>query len=122
MKVRLLSPSGDYSFGNGNLNFIQNTPETVAQVTQTSCQLFLGEFFLDTTAGLPYPESVLGKHSQDEADATITGYINNVQGVISITNYQSTIDPNTRTYASISGTLNTVYGPTPLEIQNESNF
>lgn len=122
MRVRILSPTGDYSFGNGQLDFYQDQPEAVAQVTETSLQLWLGEFFLNTNAGLPYPEGVVGKHSQDEADATITGYINNIQGVISITNYQSTIDPSTRIYDSISGTLNTVYGPTPLEVANESNF
>lgn len=122
MRYRKLTPTSDYSFGNGQLDFLINSPEAVAQAVQTTLLLWVGEWFLDVTAGTPYPESVIGKHSQDEADATLIGVISNVQGVVSIVNFQSTIDPSTRKYSVVSGTINTIYGQTELQIENEVNF
>lgn len=122
MRTRVLSPTGDFTFGQGQLNYLVDVPQAVAQVCQTSLRLFLGEWYLDTTAGVPYAQGVLGKHSQAQADATLLAAIYNVQGVTSVVNFQSTIDPNTRSYSEVTGTLNTIYGQTELEIQNETNF
>lgn len=122
MRYRKLDKNGDYSWGAGQLDFLINSPEAVAQAVQTTLLLWVGEWYLNINDGTPYPESVLGKHSQDEADATLIGVISNVQGVVNIVNFSSTLDPQTRKYTVIQGTLNTIYGQTQLEIQNESNF
>lgn len=122
MRYRALSASGDYTFGSGSQNFLINSPEAVAQVVQTTLKLWLGEWYLDVNAGTPYPEGVLGKKSQAEADATLIAEISQCQGVVSIANFKSSIDPDTRKYTVIKCVLNTLYGPTQLEIQNANNF
>lgn len=122
MRYRKLSPDGDYTFGSGQLDFLIDSPEAVAQAVKTSLLLWQGEFFLNIEEGVPYMEGVIGKHSKEEADNTILSQITRVQGVVNIQNYQSEINPNTRKYSTISGTLNTIYGMTELQIQNENNF
>lgn len=122
MKYRTLSADGDYTFGNGNLDFYIDIPEAVAQAVKTSLLLWLGEWYLDVTAGVPYMQSVIGKHSQDLADSTLVAQISQVQGVVNIVDFQSIIDPNTRTYSVVKGTINTIYGLTEVEIKNETNF
>jgi hypothetical protein len=122
MRYRKLSPTGDYTFGSGQLNFLIDTPETVAQAVQTGLLLWLGEWYLNLNDGVPYPEGVIGKHSKAQADATLIAAISQMQGVVNIQNYQSVIDPNTRKYSTISGLLNTIYGETQLQVQNNANF
>lgn len=122
MRYRKLSPTGDYTFGSGQLNFLIDSPAAVAQAVQTSLLLWLGEWYLDLNDGTPYPEGVIGKHDQATADATIVSRINQVQGVIDIVNYESVIDPDTRAYKTINGDLNTIYGQTQVEVDNSVNF
>ncbi len=116
MRYRKLTSTGDYSFGSGQQNFFINSPDAVAQVVQTSLLLWLGEWYLNLNDGVPYPEGVIGKHSQAAADATIIAQIKKCQGVVDITNYQSTVDPVTRKYTVVSGSLNTIYGATQLQV------
>jgi len=122
MRYRQLSPSGDYTFGSGQQNFLINSPATVAQAVETSLKLWLGEWYLDLSVGTPYPEGVVGKHSQEKADLTIISQINQVAGVVSVQDFQSNIDPNTRKYTVTSCIINTVFGQTQLQMQNATNF
>lgn len=122
MRVRKLTPSGDYSFGAGQLNFYINTPQAVGQVVQTALKLWLGEFFLNINAGMPYIEGVLGYHSQAEADATIIAYIEQQQGVVSVVSFESERNEDTRAYSVVQCTINTLYGQTQVQMQNEVNF
>jgi hypothetical protein len=121
MRYRKLSPTGDYVFGHSQVDFLVNTPETVAQAIETSLRLWLGEWYLNINDGTPYLEGILGYHSQDMADANLKARIENVQGVVNISEYSSSVDPVTRKY-SATCTVNTLYGPTQVEIQNLGNF
>jgi hypothetical protein len=140
MRVRQLSPTGDMVFGSSGANFIVDTPAGVAQIVMTSLKLFLGEWYLNVNAGTPYFESIIGYHSQESADIALQTEILSVEVIISstnvptgtvpgqsvpavtgITNWQSSIDPATRAY-SASCTINTIYGPTLLQIANYANF
>ena len=121
MLVRKLSPTGDMTFGQSLKDFWSDVPEAPGQVAQTSLELWLGEWYIDITQGTPWIEGVLGKHSQAMADATVQTQILNTQGVTGIASFQSTIDPDTRAY-SVTATINTVYGPTDVQIQNYANF
>lgn len=122
MRVRMLSPTGDYMFGQGQQNFWIDVPQAVGQVVETTLRLWQGEWYINTNAGTPYPEGVIGKHSQATADATIQATILGCQGVTNLQNYASTYDGTTRTYSTVSGLLQTQYGPTPLELENIGNF
>lgn len=121
MTVRILSPTGDYQFGQSQLNFMSDTPQTVAQVVQTSLLLWLGEWYVDVTLGMPWLEGVLGKHNQDTADVTVQDYILGVQGVVDISSYSSIESRNLRNYTA-SAVIDTQYGPTPVEVSNQALF
>lgn len=121
MRYRKLTADGDYSFGAGQLDFYRDVPEAVAQAVQTRLLLWLGEWFLDIDSGTPYMLTVLGKKTKTEADVTIQDRILGTEGVINIEDYQSTIDQDTRRM-SVTCTINTVYGPTPLQVSNYVNF
>jgi len=140
MRYRQLSPTGDYTFGSSQGNFLIDTPAAVGQAVLTSLKLWLGEWYINTNSGTPYPEGVMGYHNQASADSTIQTQIlsvlvtisstnvpagtspgQSVPGVNSISNYVSTIDPVKRSY-SATCTINTIYGPTQLTINNYPNF
>lgn len=121
MRYRKLSPTGDFLFGNGLLDFWIDVPDAVAQAVQTRILLWLGEWFLNIDDGTPFMQGIIGKHSQATADATIQDRILNTTGVINIVNYASVIDPVTRKF-SVTCTLNTTYGPTQVEVDNYANY
>ena len=121
MRVRKLTPDGDYSFGNSQLDFLRDSPEAVGQQVKTRLLLWLGEWFLDTEEGTQYMQGVLGKHSQETADAVIQDRVLSTDNVTDITNYVSTIDPDTRKM-SVSFDLDTVFGPTQIQLENYANY
>jgi hypothetical protein len=140
LRYRQLSPTGDFQFGAAQADFLIDSPAAVAQAVQTSLRLWLGEWYLNVNDGTPYPESIIGYHSKDDADTAIQAVIlgvaviisstnvpngfspgQSVAGVNGIVNFQSEIDPASRAY-SASCVLNTIYGPTPYEISNYPNF
>lgn len=113
MKYRRLDSAGDYSFGSGSKDFMQNTPETVAQAVLTRLRLWVGEWFLDETEGTAYQQGILGKHDQDAADAVMRERILGTEGVLSLLDFSSTLDRDNRTY-SVSATIDTIYGPATI--------
>jgi hypothetical protein len=123
MRVRQLSPTGDYAFGSGQANFLVNSPQAVAQIVETYLRLWLGEWYLNTNDGTPWLEGVFGYNSKDEADQTLIQTILGInfggqQLVQNLDNWQSTQDPSTRHYSSLSATLYTIYGQTQLDLEN----
>lgn len=127
MRYRKLTADNDYQFGNGQLDFWRDVPEAVAQSVLTRLLLWLGEWYLDTTSGTPWLQGVLGKHSLPEADVTIqqrilasTDELGNPT-VTNIASYESELDPDTRAM-DVQTTLDTIYGPTPLQIENYRIF
>ena len=118
MRYRALSPTGDYQFGNGQADFLINSPAAVAQAVETYLRLWLGEWYLNVNDGTPWLEGVFGYNSKDEADQTLIQTVLGVQGVQDISNWQSTVDPITRAYTSITATLDTIYGQTQLQMEN----
>lgn len=121
MKYRKLTNTGDYSFGHGDLDFYIDEPLAVGQSVQTRLLLWTGEWFLNIDEGTPYMVGVLGKRSESVANVTIQDRILNTVGVNDIADYTSTLDPYTRGM-TISCTLDTIYGPTALEISNYANY
>lgn len=122
MRYRKQSPTGDYTFGQGQLNFWINVPQAVAQAVKTTLLLWLGEWYLDVNAGTPYPEEILGTHSQAMADLAIQQTVLSVQGVNSISDFESTIDPGSRKYSVTLLVVDTIYGQTQVEIQQQGDF
>ncbi len=121
MTVRKISPTGDFQFGQSQLNFESNTPATVAQVVQSSLLLWLGEWYLDLTLGMPWIQGVLGKHNQSTADVTVQDFILGVQGVTDIESFLSVDQQDRRIYRAACR-INTLYGPTAANVANSALF
>lgn len=121
MRYRKLSADGDYTFGNGQENFYINTPEGVGQSVKTRLLLWIGEWFLDIDEGVPYMQAIIGKKTKQEADIAIQERILSTEGVTELLDFQSEIDPDTRKI-SMSCSIDTIYGPTKVQIANYANF
>jgi hypothetical protein len=121
MRVRKLTSDNDFSFGNSALDYYFNVPEAVGQNVETGLMLWLGEWFLDTSLGTPYIQGVLGKHTQAVADGTIQNQVSNTTGVVDISSYSSQFNSENRSM-SIQLSIDTIYGPTEVEIENYSLY
>lgn len=119
MIYRKLDANDDYVFGKGPGNFLSNSPETVAQAIKTALRLFQGEYFPDTSAGVPFGSKILGAGTKSSYDLALQSVILNVTGVLQITQWASSVDPTTRK-ASVSCTVDTVYGQAQLKITQKA--
>lgn len=114
MRVRKLDANGDYSFGRGASDLFQDSKEGVAQAVQTRLALLKGEWFLDTTEGMPWSTEVLGKNTSTTYDAAIRQRILRTPGVNSLTAYNSAVASDTRRL-SVMATIDTIYGTTIVQ-------
>jgi hypothetical protein len=109
MRVRAQSADGDYTFGQGQANFLIDSPEAVAQVIKTRLLLMTGEWFLDTTDGTPYATQILGTGTSSTRDLAVKRRILQTPGVKQITSYSSSVVDRK---FSVSVTVDTIYGQT----------
>jgi len=108
--MRKLDANGDFTLtGNGNDYWI-NCAQAVAQAIQCNLALFQGEWFLDTSQGMPWRTGVLGKFTAPGYDTLIKEQIRQTIGVQSITSYSSSSNPVTRAL-TVNVTVQSVYGP-----------
>lgn len=121
MRYRKLTADDDYSFGNSQLDFYRDEPAAVGQAVKTRLLLWLGEWFLDIEEGTPYMQGILGKYSVDVANTTIQDRVINTQGLVDFENYESVKDADNRSL-SVEFDINTIYGPTSVEIANYANY
>jgi hypothetical protein len=114
MRVRQLTASLDYSYGQGSANYLVDSRQAVAQEVQTTLLLFQGEWFLDVTSGVPWLTQVVGVNTIPLYDQVIKNAILNVQGVTGIVNYVSTLNRATRALA-VTATIDTQFGITQIQ-------
>ncbi len=114
MRYRALSATGDYQFGHSGL-FLINTPAAVAQAIRTRLMLWVGEWFLDSTEGTPYEQSVLGYGTQGTRDLAIKERILGTPGVLSILKYASSVNSARR--MSVEAIIETQFGTATLNLQ-----
>ena len=107
MRYRQLSPTGDSTIFSGNTLFLINEPSAVAQAVLTRLRLFQGEWFLDTTLGMPWFQQVLGFNTQAARDAAIQNTILGTPGVNQIVSYTSTVVDRK---LQVECTIDTIYG------------
>jgi hypothetical protein len=120
MRYRKLDANSDMQFGHGSGDFWHDEPEAVGQSVLTRLLLFSGEWFLDTTAGTPWggfplndlvvkQGRILAEHTQLSRDAAIRERIITTSGVLTLTNYGSSFNPESRSF-SVNATIDTIYG------------
>lgn len=112
MRYRALDAAGDFTFGQGALNFLANSPACVGQAVLTRLKLMRGEWFLDQTVGMPYSTEVFVAGGRLTADQAARSVILGTQGVTSIENYSSSFTAN-RAWI-VTALINTIYGQLPF--------
>ncbi|MCT4707342.1 hypothetical protein MUA04_02180 [Enterobacteriaceae bacterium H11S18] len=112
MRYRRESSSGDYSFGQGDNNFLTDSPECVAQAVNTRLQLWRGEWFLDTTQGTPYWQSVLGKRPDKAWPLILRDRVSQTPGVKSVLSVETSQQAGRR--VTFNATIDTLYGTTTV--------
>lgn len=113
MRYRKLSPTGDYTFGAGNQNFYINNREAVAQAVKTRLLLLTGEWFLDVNEGTPYSTQILGRNTTSTRDLAVKARILETPGVRKLVSYASQLKDRA---FSVQATIETIYGPTPVQV------
>lgn len=89
----------------------------VAQLVKISLRLFLGEWFLDLDAGVPYFQTILGKkYDAVTLRAEMVKAVVSVPGVVEILSLTLEFDGATRE-ASVSLALRTEFGDTVVELE-----
>lgn len=114
MKYRRLDENGDMAIGHGDADYLQDSPECVAQAVVTRLRLLRGEWFLDLSEGTPYVEGVFGKHTKESYDFVIRQRVLETEGVTEIEDYESIFDGETRKL-TVNIRINTVYGPAEIQ-------
>jgi len=108
-RYRRLSPQLDMTFGKGGLDFLWDSPETVAQSVYTRLCLWMGEWYLDTSDGTPWMQQILGHQPNSAADAAIRARIHGTPHVTRLYDYASYYDPTARSF-TISCKIDTAFG------------
>jgi hypothetical protein len=108
---RKLDENGDYTFGQRNAFYSET--EAVAQAVITRLLHFKGEWWENLTDGTPFFQEVAGHffsyaENPSQVDLIFSERILGTQGVKEITEFDSRINTQTRTY-SASITITTIY-------------
>lgn len=119
MKYRRLDSNHDMCFGRGKSDYLEDEisyPDAVAQAIKTRMLLFLGEWWMNTSDGLPLFQQILGQRAKMNIIEGIL--VNRIRGlrmpdqryaVTSVSNVITTYDPETRDF-TFSCSVDTVYG------------
>lgn len=109
MLVRRLDPGHDMTFGQGVANYARDD-EATAQAVKTRLLLLLNEWFLDTSAGVPYLQQIMVKPANlPLVEAIVKRTILLTEGVAEIRSFGMTFDRETRRLA-IQATVVNSYG------------
>lgn len=117
MRSRRLSDTGDYTFGQGEANFLIDSVECVAQNVRTRMKLWVGEWFLDVSEGTPWTTEILSAYlynTKPLLDMAIRTRVLRTPGVVSIPEYQSSVDPTTRRL-TVTMRINTTFGEASVQ-------
>lgn len=115
MRYRALSANGDYVFGAGKSEFLVDSPAAVAQAVRTRLLLAEGEWFLDQDEGTPYQTLILGAGTEGTYDAALQNRIVETPGVLSLDEYASQVDGNTRKL-TVSCLITTEFGQAAVQL------
>jgi hypothetical protein len=111
MIVRRLDVNGDMTFGQGLANMARDA-EAVAQNVRTRLLLLLGEWFLDTSEGVPYLEEIFVKpENLPLTESTLKARIVETEGIATLESFELDFDRNSRK-VNIFCTVTTIYGTT----------
>jgi hypothetical protein len=109
-RYRALNAEFDMQFGRGGLNFLVDSPSAVGQSISTRLQLWVGEWFLDLSAGTPWTQQILGKpRGPGSPDAAIRARILGTPYVLRLIDYSSALDRTSRHWM-VRALVDTAFG------------
>ena len=113
MRYRRIDENGDYTFGNGQYDFLVDI-EAVPQAIKTKIRLLRGEWWEDLSEGLPFYQEIAGQFikSEEEKDIVTRLYCNRITDVIQVNSFlsvNSEFDNENRKY-SLTADIDTIYG------------
>lgn len=120
MRIRKQTSSGDYQFGHSLGDFWYNAVDGVGQAILTRLRLYTGEWYLDVDEGTPWGAiplndavvargQILANNTALTRDLALKQRVLQTEGVLSILEYSSSTDPNTRTF-NVNMVVDTIYG------------
>jgi hypothetical protein len=101
--------NNDFSFGNGNADFLADSPECVAQAVETRLELFKGEWFLNFESGTPYFQEIFASGGVEIAPLVLQQRILQTVGVTDILDFSFSFNNVTR-QAEFQAEINTEFG------------
>jgi hypothetical protein len=113
MRHRKLDNNADMTFGASERNFFVDDINGVAQSVLTRLRLWVGEWFLNTSAGTPYSQAMLGTNKQDTIAPAMRERILGTPGVTEIVTFELLKNETTRA-VTILATINTQFGTTTV--------
>lgn len=100
MDLLLNTDTNDLIFINGKCPVTQLLTDIVVQRLKITLYTFLGEWFLDTTIGVPYFQQIFGKiRSKATVDLIFQRIISADPDVIEILTFESTLSSSERGYS-----------------------
>jgi hypothetical protein len=103
-----LDSTGDLDLTSLSILLLDTKEQSLRQRLQISLGLIQGEWFLDTTAGIPYfSDPFVSKPDKIAIDNIIKTHISNTAGVISLDEYSSVLEGNRNFLVSFSVTSET---------------
>lgn len=113
MKTRAIDSIGDWQFGRG-LQSYRSDLDALKQAVATRLKQWLGNCFFAIADGVDW-NTYLDIGRKDQLDLNIKRVILQTAGVLKISEYQSTIDHETRN-VTIAATISTIYGDLAMEV------
>ena len=111
-RVRKLTATGDYLFGQNTSNFVVGI-ESVSQMILTKLRLLRGEWWEDLLDGLPVVQEILNTYNLEVASVAASSLcverVLEVDGVVDVEESSISIDRESRK-VTVSLVVNTEYG------------
>lgn len=94
--LKISDTTNDLILTDGDLTLIMDSDQ-IRQAVKQALQTFLGEWFLNTTQGIPYYQTVFTQNPNlDIVQATLTNAILSVPGIVQLTSFDFTFDNGLR--------------------------
>ena len=92
----LQTEDGDIDVTSNDLSFVTGSDE-VKQLLRQRLRMFLGEWFLDTTKGIPYFQSILKKNPNPVSiDSAFKNEILETPGILELFEFELNVDASLR--------------------------
>lgn len=112
MKTRAIDSVGDWQFGRG-LQSYRSDLDALKQSISTRLKQWVGNCYFATAEGVDW-NAYLDIGRKDQLDLNIRRVILQTAGVLKISQYESTIDHETRN-VTVTATITTIYGDLAME-------